>query len=324
MRQFGPDITAEFRAGFRTGDIGFTRPHPDIPTLTVLSGLVSLPGSNQPTTFRNRDRNFELSNSTVVSRRSHILTAGAGLLIRRPETLLAFEREGRYSFSNLISFAEGRPEEFKATLNRPEVQRLASEPRFDRTRRNNSFYGFVQDAWRINRRLATTLGLRYEHFGTLKNVAAQDALILPAPAERPDPCSPARPTVSSGLAARLLYAQWGVLTRTCAFKLSVPATLVAPEAVKSTLRPSRSRGLVHAASEVLAVCDLAAHCLPSQMIERTSPATRSMVGSNAAKQFTMNQLFQPSSIRFKPEGNSAELLKSGHVGDCRCVECRTS
>jgi hypothetical protein len=179
IRQLWTNVTSEFRFGFRGGEIGFTRPNSNLPTLNVESGIVRLPGSEQPTEFRNRDRIFETGDTSVISWRSHVITAGAGFLMRRPETRFAFQRDGRYAFSNLLAFAEDQPSEFRVTLNRSGIQQTGEQSRFDRARENRSYFGFVQDSWRVRRGLAITIGLRYENFGTLRNRSVPDAYIQP-------------------------------------------------------------------------------------------------------------------------------------------------
>ncbi len=195
IRSFGPRATNELKFGWRNTDLGWDRPHPWVPTLR-LSG-VSLPGSPAFYEFNYRDSNWEVSDSLVLHQSRHLVTVGAGLLLRRPESLLSFGRDGEYSFDGLADFAADAPSRLRISVDRrcgrgntrdSERKCVESLPfkqsPFDRRYANNQFFAFVQDSLKLSPRLGMSLGLRYESFGTLTNIGRhQDGYLHPGAGE---------------------------------------------------------------------------------------------------------------------------------------------
>src|SRR6202044_1679820 len=64
LHSFNPTLTNEARIGFTTNQVGFNRPHPDVPLLSSGDGAV-LPGSPAPYSFQNTGRNIELVDNLI-------------------------------------------------------------------------------------------------------------------------------------------------------------------------------------------------------------------------------------------------------------------
>ena len=170
-------ITSEFRMAYRNSDVHWDRRHAQVPTLISGDG-VSLPGSPAAYAYGNGDSNFEFADSIGWTRGPHLLTAGAGALLRWSSSLLSFGRDGIYSFEDVTGFARNIPIDFQSTISGSALPSL-EVPDFHRAYRNNQYYGFVQDSIKLTSRLNINVGLRYESFGNLKNTGTQDAYILP-------------------------------------------------------------------------------------------------------------------------------------------------
>lgn len=171
-----PRITSELKFSYSDDNLWWDRAHPEIPTLSSGDGAL-LPGSPAFYAYRNHNHNPQAIYSTVWTRNRHIISAGAGLLLRTNEGYLTAGRDGQYIFSNIISFAFDQPQFFRAPVNRLSV--TPTVPDFDRTYKYAQSYFFVQDSFRVNGKLTLNYGLRYERYGAPANTgSAKDALVI--------------------------------------------------------------------------------------------------------------------------------------------------
>jgi hypothetical protein len=158
-----PALTSEFRAGWSRHRIGWNRPHPEIPTLSTIQG-VSLPGSIAFYEFRNTNSQWEFGHNLAFLHGRHILKIGGAFLTRNTGGFLTAGRDGHYRFGTLIDFALGQPRTFSAAVARESLPGL-TQPSFTRLWNLRQYSWFVQDAFRVNSRLALNFGLRAERFG---------------------------------------------------------------------------------------------------------------------------------------------------------------
>jgi hypothetical protein len=118
-------------------------------------------------------KNGEIADSFSALQGRHIWTAGGGLLLLRPRSLLSYGRDGYYQFRDAQHFFEDIPLVAVGSVSR------SSDPdiRYDRTYSNNQFYGFIQDSVKWSHLFTVDFGVRYESFGALKNTGIQDGML---------------------------------------------------------------------------------------------------------------------------------------------------
>ncbi len=171
-----PSLTNEARASFSRDDLHWSRAHAEIPTLASSDGVM-LPGSPAFYGYKNVNRSWEFLDNAIWARGRHLVTAGAGLLVRASDGYLTAGQDGEYLFGNILFFALDRPAFFRAAIARtalPNVQ----QPDTNRSFRYQQFFGFFQDTYKVTGRLTVNYGVRYELFGAPGNTgAAKDALI---------------------------------------------------------------------------------------------------------------------------------------------------
>ena len=166
-----PNVVNEFRGGFTDNTTDF--PIPGLPAapgnldvfgnynIDELSLFIG-PQSNLPQS--GMDRLWQVSNTTTWIRGNHSFKFGGEF--RRIVSASDFlpRARGENGWTTLDLFV-------RDTL--PAVSiRGVGEAAFDQDR--DSFYGFVQDSWRLSPRFTVDLGVRYERTGTAKDSALQD------------------------------------------------------------------------------------------------------------------------------------------------------
>lgn len=175
MRTWTPRLTSELKFSYSDDTLYWDRAHSEVPTLSSSDGTV-LPGSPAFYAYRNHNKIAETIFSTVWTQNRHIVSAGAGLLLRSNDGYLTAGRDGEYIFSGVTNFAFDRPQYFLATVDR--LTAAPTQPNFNRSYSYPETYVFAQDSWRVTGRLTVNLGLRYELYGTPTNTgAAKDSLL---------------------------------------------------------------------------------------------------------------------------------------------------
>ena len=173
---FTPRITSELKFSYSDDNLWWDRAHPEIPTLSSGDGTL-LPGSPAFYAYRNHNHNPQAIYSAVWTRNRHIVSAGAGLLLRTNEGYLTAGRDGQYIFGNIVNFAFDQPQFFRAPVNR--LSATPTSPDFNRTYKYAQSYFFIQDSFRLTGRLTLNYGLRYEWYGAPQNTGAtKDALVV--------------------------------------------------------------------------------------------------------------------------------------------------
>jgi carboxypeptidase family protein/TonB-dependent receptor-like protein len=187
---FRPNLTNEARLSFSDDNLHWNRPHPEIPTLstqdvyfvdgTAQAG-VTLPGSPAFYAYKNANKSWELLDNLIWTRGQHLITVGAGLLLRSSEGYLTAGENGQYMFSNVITFALDSPQYFQAAIDRAALPTLQL-PDSNRNYRYDQAFLFAQDTYKVTSRLTANYGLRYEFYGGPQNVGSvKDTLVQLGP-----------------------------------------------------------------------------------------------------------------------------------------------
>jgi hypothetical protein len=185
-----PNLTHEFRAGWSRSTTRWDRPHPEIPTLRIqqtaigphdrpgdLSRPTLLPGSPLLYSLRDTSQNFEINDNWLWVRRNHILKAGGGVLLRNLNGLIATGQGGQVIFQTLFDFILNSPDQYWAAVARAKLPQY-QQPAYDRSYRNNQYFLFIEDTWRIGSALVLNAGFRYENFAAPLNTGTnKDALV---------------------------------------------------------------------------------------------------------------------------------------------------
>jgi hypothetical protein len=179
MHTWTPRLTSEAKISYSDDNLWWDRAHPEVPTLASGDGT-QLPGSVAFYAYRNHNRSLEALYSTVWTRNRHVITAGAGLLVRFNDGYLTAGRDGQYIFPSVLSFAFDRPQFFEAAISR--FAAVPTQPAYDRSYAYKQSFFFAQDSWRVSSRLTLNFGMRYERFGAPNNTGSEkDALVVPGP-----------------------------------------------------------------------------------------------------------------------------------------------
>ena len=181
IRNVSPSLTNEFRLSHTDDDLHFNRPHPELPTLFAEAptnyfpiGTITLPGSSQFYSYQNHSKTTELLDNAIWSRGRHLVTVGAGVLLRNVSGYLTAGRDGEYMFPGLFNLARDQPSSLWLTLERGAL----TQPGYDRDYTYRQYFLFLQDVFRLTPRLTVNYGVRYENFGAPQNVGAtKDTLV---------------------------------------------------------------------------------------------------------------------------------------------------
>jgi hypothetical protein len=158
------NMASELRWGWSHDRLAWDRAHPEIPTLYEGSFGTTLPGSPAAYAYRNQGHSWQISESVSAALGAHIVKAGGGIFWRNPGGELTAGRDGLFVFQDFLNFSVDKPDVLQAALDRSQLPRL-STPNYQRQWRQSQWYGFIQDTWRISRRLVVNYGLRYDSFG---------------------------------------------------------------------------------------------------------------------------------------------------------------
>lgn len=168
VHRFGPGVVNEAKVGLSRNRNEFAPQAPDVPELISRDGT-RLPGNVGSAAEQGyTDHVLHLVENFSVLLARHHLVAGGEYRPSWNSSLLAPARIGRFVFLNLADFAADHPQILDTTVDRFSTDRYRP-PDYGRAYRQNEFAAFVQDNWRLSRRLTLSLGLRYEYFGVPHN-----------------------------------------------------------------------------------------------------------------------------------------------------------
>jgi hypothetical protein len=186
IRALRPGLMNEAKLGRTSDDIGWNRPHPEIPTLLVPdstgTGPLYLPGSPAFYSYSNQNRTWEILDNLTWTHGRHVITAGGGALLRSSMGYLRAGREGLYDFrkfntSPIVNFILDQPQQLLTSVSRQPLPNL-QQPDFNREYRYKQYFLFAQDTFRVTSRLTLNYGLRFEDYGAPNNTgAAKDAQV---------------------------------------------------------------------------------------------------------------------------------------------------
>jgi hypothetical protein len=176
LRAFSPALTNEARAGFSTDQVGFHRPHPDVPSLSTGDGL-TLPGSPLPYSFEDRGRSFELVDNLMWTHGRHVFTAGGGFLIRFLSGYVTAGQDGVFNFADAAALAIDQADFFGIARTRQDPMANVA-PDYAREYHYRQYFLFAQDSFKVTPRLTVNFGIRYDSLGAPVNTGStKDALL---------------------------------------------------------------------------------------------------------------------------------------------------
>jgi hypothetical protein len=176
IHTFKSDLINEARLGYSSDDLHWNRPHPEIPTLISLDGT-TLPGSAAFYAYKNVNNSWEMLDNLTWTHGRHLVTTGAGLLLRSSNGYLTAGQDGEYAFEQVLDFAFGIPTNFSVALDRAALPNFQL-PSYDRNYQYRQYYLFGQDTYKLTSRLTVNYGVRYEFYGGPQNTGAvKDTLV---------------------------------------------------------------------------------------------------------------------------------------------------
>src|SRR5262249_31292468 len=154
------DLTNELRASYSIDDLHFNRSHPEIPTLfgyrdtQYPESSITLPGSLGAYSYKNLSKSTELLDNIILTRGRHLVTFGAGLLLRNISGYLTFGSDGEYIFGGLDQFGDKIPGELALLSDSPSQLLVGLQypgesaiPDFNRRYGYRQFFLFAQDTY---------------------------------------------------------------------------------------------------------------------------------------------------------------------------------
>ena len=183
---FRANLTNEARLSYSTDNLGWNRPHPEIPTLTTsdayaVNGVeysgVTLPGSAAFYSYQNINDTWEVLDNLIWTRGQHLVTVGGGLLWRGSNGYLTAGQSGQYMFPSVLLFELGEPAFVEGAIDRTALPSI-QQPATNRTYRYGQDFLFAQDTYKLTQRLTVNYGVRYEFYGGPENTGStKDALV---------------------------------------------------------------------------------------------------------------------------------------------------
>ena len=197
IHTFRSNLTNEVRFSYSDDDLHFNRPHPEVPVLAVPAPFnqvynpdqvssVSLPGSLGFYSYKNLSKTTEILDNLIWTHGRHLITTGAGVLIRNISGYLTAGATPEYQFGSVFSFASDTAQYLRAGLSNAAYPGQAVTPNYNREYRYHQFFLFAQDTFKLTRRLTLNYGVRYEYFGSPSNVGpVKDLLPQLGPGQTP-------------------------------------------------------------------------------------------------------------------------------------------
>jgi Carboxypeptidase regulatory-like domain/TonB dependent receptor len=157
---FSSNKVNEFRAGMNQL-VGYPdlRPHRDIPGIAI-TGMGTVSGTSYPNGWWQTSFDFKDVFNWVHA--NHNLKLGGELRRSRGAAQNTSNYIPAYTFANILNFADDEPLQMTRLVNPATGVPTTVFSQL----RNWEWALFVQDDWKVSRRLTLNLGLRYETFGT--------------------------------------------------------------------------------------------------------------------------------------------------------------
>lgn len=189
IRTWSPRLATESRIAYdqvtgdpdRFGGDAYSVPKPLLPSFSILSEAVSLPGGT-PGAF-GPTNGYQIFQTVTYSRGTHTLRFGGQFVHLRQSAYFGYAGEvADAQFRNAQSFVDGILQFYSIALD-PKghypgefVDPPFGPPSFTRHYRYNEPALFLGDTWKIMPRLTLTPGLRWEYFGALHSPGAERSL----------------------------------------------------------------------------------------------------------------------------------------------------
>jgi outer membrane receptor protein involved in Fe transport len=162
---FSSKVVNDLRFSYVRSDfgIGFKAPNSEsdnFPTLFLDDAVARFSNA----TFVPRDfvfDNFIVSDTVSMARGNHSLKFGGEVRRIHEESDYQLLTRGFYEFNNVFAFANDTPYYYEALVN-PATGNFSGSPRKFRWTQLGLF---VQDDWKVSRKLTLNLGLRYDFYG---------------------------------------------------------------------------------------------------------------------------------------------------------------
>jgi hypothetical protein len=171
QHSFSPSWVNELRAAYGSDRMAWDRAHSEVPTLVTQDGsaTLTLPGSPDAYSYLDDTHNWQILDNATWTHRQHIVTFGASILPRTWKNFQTTDRDGVYTFNTVSDFENNVPFSLLVGYARGSA---TEAPDYSRNYQSLSWNFFVQDAFRVSRRLTLNAGLRYEKFGAPRNTGA--------------------------------------------------------------------------------------------------------------------------------------------------------
>jgi hypothetical protein len=184
LSRFGARSQNELNLSRTTDVIALDTPHTEVPTLAdddfISQGggsyNVVLPGSSSAYNYRNRGRNWDLSDNFTRIVGRHTLKVGAGLLARSISLSVPVYPSGYLQFASASDFAQGNIQALETQYDTLSGNQAPLSPQRDYNYKQA--YAFVQDSFHVSNHVSLDYGLRYEYFGTPVNAGAVPDLTI--------------------------------------------------------------------------------------------------------------------------------------------------
>jgi outer membrane receptor protein involved in Fe transport len=171
VKTFSPTVLNEFRAGYTQNNTGVSVSVPGVPQVLFGDGTAGFGSYNgYPQFFK--EHIYTYSDMVSISHGSHNIKVGADFRRNIENSVFSVARPSYYMFDSLF-FAADAPAEESAGVNpgicAPPCSSFNPNPQAQlesnvRHWRNLEVGAYVQDDWKVSRRLTLNLGLRYDLF----------------------------------------------------------------------------------------------------------------------------------------------------------------
>jgi len=154
--QFGTTMVNEFRFGFGQSKPSFPiqTPYPLGPRLNFLDGSVTSLGVSDVLPQGREQRTYQYTENFTITRGSHSVKLGFEWYHLEADSFFDSNVRSTLQFSNFAAFAAGQLSTY--------TQQFGNSARANRV--ENAFW-FVQDDWKVTRKLTVNIGLRMEFAG---------------------------------------------------------------------------------------------------------------------------------------------------------------
>ena len=157
-------LTNEARFAYNRDYVDWGDLQPDVPTINLIGPvLLQVPGISSVYLMRTAATLRTLDN-LVWTRGRHVVTVGAGILLRGINGFDGYEAKGTVDFFSFAHLFNGIPDLLNVAVDRSHIS-VPALPSYDSQYTNRQFFIFAQDSFRLTSRLTLNYGLRYENLG---------------------------------------------------------------------------------------------------------------------------------------------------------------